>query len=244
MRCQDDVRRKAVVCATSNAVTKPWGSPETARVLVIGHDPRLQGSSTLANYCFFADYYFRDKLTVKSDLAKYQLAEALFTCIKDLTSDRIFDKGVLVTNLCNQALPRPHGRKIVFLPKDEAEKGLKEVRSLLKGSQVRLIFPMSQQVNYWLQVLGFYSANASFVEESTPKEIATRSDPPYYEPSRPGAFKRICGKKFTADGQYFLFPILHVKSYPLKGKFCVYEENYASCRMEVRRVMDSLNVRR
>jgi hypothetical protein len=232
------------VFATSDAVTKPWGSHETARVLVIGHDPRLQGSSTLANYCFFADYYFRDKPNEKRELAKYQLAEALFTCIKDLTSGQFSDKEVLVTNICNEALPHPRGRKIVFIPKDKAEKGLKEVRYLLKGSQVRLIFPMSQQVNYWLQVLGFYPVNAGFVEESTPKEIGTRSDPPYYEPRRPGAFKRICGEKYTADSEYFLFPILHVKNYPLKGNFCVYDKNYANCRTEVRRVVDSLNVRR
>lgn len=99
---------------------------------------------------------------------------------------------------------------------------------------------MSQQVNYWLQVLGFYSANAGFVEESKPKEIGINNAPPYYEPGKGGAFKRICGQKFIADGQYYLFPILHVKSYPLKGHFCIYEEDYARCRMEVRRVIDSL----
>lgn len=230
------------MCARGDEVTRCWGSPETARVLVIGHDPRLQDSSTLADYCFFSDYYFRDKPTVRSELAKYQLAEALFVCIRDLTGGRTSDEELLVTNLCNQALPSPVGRRTVLLPRREVERGLRDLRALLTGSQISLILAMSQQVNYWLQVLGFYPADALFVEESTPKEIGTRSDPPYYEPSRPGAFKRICGKEFIADGQYSLFPILHVKSYPLKGKFGLYEPNYAACRIGVRRVIDSMSV--
>jgi len=230
------------VRARSDQVTRPWGSPETARVLVMGHDPRLQDSGTLADYCLFADYYFRDKPTVRSELAKYQLAEALFVCIRDLTGGRISDKELLVTNLCNQPLRSPLGRRTVLLPRREVERGLRELRALLTGSQIRLIFSMSRQVNYWLQILGFYPADARFVEESTPKEIGTRSDPPYYEPSRPGAFKRICGKEFIADGQYSLFPILHVKSYPLKGKFGLYEAHYAACRTGVRKVIASLSV--
>lgn len=228
------------MCATADAITKPWGSPDKAKVLVIGHDPRLQGSSTLATYCLFADYYFRPKPTERRELAKYQLAEALFNCVKDLTGGRISDDEVLVTNLCNAALPRPLDRRIVFIPEEKAEKGLKEIRVLLAGSNIKLVFPMSQQVNYWLQVLGFFPANAGFVEESKPKEIGIKNVLPYYEPRKGRAFKRICGQKFIADDQYYLFPILHVKSYPLKGNFCVYEEDYVSCRMEVRRVIDRL----
>jgi hypothetical protein len=190
------------MCPTSDAITRPWGSPEKARVLVIGHDPRLQVSGTLATYCFFADYYFRAKPTQKTELAKYQLAEAVFACVGDLTGGHIPDDEVLVTNLCNQALRRPLGRKIVFIPKEKAEQGLTEIRALLKGSHIRLIFPMSQQVNYWLQALGFYPANNAFVEASKPKEIGTKNDPPYYEPSRPGAFKGVCGRKFIADQKY------------------------------------------
>lgn len=223
-------------------MTRPWGSPETARVLVIGHDPRLQASGTLADYSFFADYHFRDEPISGKELAKYRLAEALFMCIEDLTGGRFSDRELLVTNLCNQALPSPGGSRTVLLPRAEVEQGLKDVRALLTGSQIRLIFAMSQQVNYWLQVLGFCPADSRFVEDSTPKEIGTRSDPPYYEPSRPGAFRRICGKEFIAGGRYPLFPILHVKSYPLRGNFGVYEPNYAACRIGVSRVIASQDV--
>ena len=34
------------------------GDLKNAKVLVIGHDPRLQNSNALANKAFFGDYYF------------------------------------------------------------------------------------------------------------------------------------------------------------------------------------------
>lgn len=224
----------------TDRITKPWGNPDTAKILVIGHDPRLQTSNTLATYCFFADYYFNTKPTEKKELAKYQLAEALFGCVRDLTNGRISDEEVLITNLCNQALPSPSGGRTVFIPRERAEKGLEDIRDLLAGSHVKVVFSMSQQVNYWLQVLGFYSENASFVNEAKPKEIGINCIPPYYTPIKGRAFKRICGLKFVADSQYYLFPILHIKNYPLKGQFCLYEEDYTCCRMRVKEVINSL----
>ena len=110
------------MCATTDAITKPWGSPDRAKVLVIGHDPRLQGSSTLAAYCLFADYHFRTKPTEKRELAKYQLAEALFNCVRDLTGGRISDDEVMVTNLCNQALPVLR-EELSLYPKKRPKKG-------------------------------------------------------------------------------------------------------------------------
>ena len=63
--------------------TKIWGNTEKAKILVIGHDPGLQRSSTIADYCFFADYYFRPKPSHASELSKYKLDESLFHCIMD-----------------------------------------------------------------------------------------------------------------------------------------------------------------
>jgi len=42
--------------------TQPYGDITKAKVLIIGHDPRLQQSDTMAGFCFFADYYFIFKL--------------------------------------------------------------------------------------------------------------------------------------------------------------------------------------
>lgn len=62
-----------------NAEAKPFGDLKTAKVLVIGHDPRLQKSNTIAEYCFFADYFFRPLPKSPSELRKYKLAESLFS---------------------------------------------------------------------------------------------------------------------------------------------------------------------
>ena len=223
--------------------TKPWGDPKTAKILVIGHDPGLQRSQTIAEYCFFADYYFKPKPRQANERAKYDLAASLFSCIRDLTAGQFSDKEVLITNLCNEeVLPSPSG-KSNYIPRDMAEKGLKTIRELLVASSVKLILPMSQQVNYWLQKLGFYSTNTKFLENSEPQLSSIGSEQPYYQPRETKAFKEICGKKYIADGKYYLFPILHIKSYPLKGNFLTYEENYRDCKKDIKQLVGSLRAR-
>jgi len=222
--------------------TKIWGNPEKATILVIGHDPGLKQSPTIADYCFFADYYFRPKPNRKSELSKYKLAEACYSCTRKLTTGQISDDKVLITNLCNETLPPSPKGKANYIPIEEAEAGLGAIRTLIKDSSVKLIFPMSQQVNYWLQKLGFYTTGTAFLEKSEPKEIGIKSKPPYYSPRKSGAFKEICGNKYVADNQYYLFPILHVKNYPLKGNFLTYEDNYSNCITEVGKLIDSLMI--
>ena len=223
--------------------TKIWGNPAKAKILVIGHDPGLQQSSTIAEYCLFADYYFQPKPNRRSELSKYELAETLYSCIRKLTARQISDDKVLVTNLCNKTLPSSPKGKTNYIPIEEAEAGLLAIRTLLKDSGVKLIFPMSQQVNYWLQKLEFYCTNTAFLENSEPKEIGINNKPPYYQPKKSGIFKDICGSKYVADNQYHLFPILHVKCFPLKGNFLTYEENYQNCKKEITKLIDSLKAR-
>jgi len=223
--------------------TKPWGNPEKAKILVIGHDPGLQNSPTIASYCFFADYYFQSKPIISRELSKYGLAESPFNCIRDLTAGQFSDDKILITNLYNEELkPSPRG-KTNYIPHDKAEVGLKAIKSLIHKSSVKLIFPMSQQVNYWLQKLGFYATDTLFLEKSEPKPSGVENQPPYYQPRQSGAFKEICGGKYIVDKQYFLFPILHIKSYPLKGNFLTYEENYSNCKKELKELVDFLKAR-
>ena len=47
-------------------MTKPW-IPENPKALVIGHDPRLNRSDTIAEYSLFADYYFQSIRTRTSE---------------------------------------------------------------------------------------------------------------------------------------------------------------------------------
>jgi len=221
----------------SNLETKVWGDPIKAKVLVVGHDPRLQRSSTIADYCFFADYYFKPRPSKRNELKKYQLAGSLFSYIRELTGGYFHDDEIIITNLCNKALPPTPPNRTVYIPRDKAEDGLRNIKALLKVSNIHLIFAMSQPVNYWLQKLKFYAANPAFLEAAEPKENGVNSDAPYYEPKRAGAFKMIFGQKYVADGQYILFPILHVKAYPLKGNFLVYHENYLNCIRECKRLL-------
>lgn len=150
----------------ANVTTKPWGNPGKAKILVIGHDPRLQKTSTIADYCFYADYFFQPKPDRGRDLAKYKLAEALYQCIRDLTDGCFHDDEILITNLCNEALPHSPKGKTVLIPKEKAVEGLRDIRVLLDSSKVSLIFAMSQQANYWLQKLGLYTTNTGFLEQA------------------------------------------------------------------------------
>ncbi len=93
--------------------TQPFcpGDIHQAKVLVVGHDPRLQQSHTLAENTFFADYFFRPIPTKKNERAKYQLAEAVYGYVGYLTSYRYTAEQIILTNLCNIAMPHaPKGK--------------------------------------------------------------------------------------------------------------------------------------
>lgn len=176
--------------------TKVFGDRSKARVLVIGHDPRLQGSNTVAEYCFFADYYFRPIPVKKSELAKYKLGESLFSYIAWLTSNKYSANELLITNLCNRALKRyPSAKgKTVLIPEEYAQEGLATINDILKSSRIELILAMAQQVNYLLQKLGFYSSTENYLEKSRPKEKAASSG--YYEPVGSSPFLGVCGNRY------------------------------------------------
>jgi hypothetical protein len=210
---------------------KPFGDPRRAHVLVIGHDPRLQRSDTIAPFCFFADYYFRPIPNQPRERAKYELAAELFSCIRYLTGDKYPDDQILVTNLCNKPLRHAPKGKTVLIPEPAAHEGLQAIRVLLSEGNVTVIFAMSLQVNYWLQKLGFYLSEPGFITDSEPKQAGLRSDPPYYQPARARTFQRICGNRYIADDKYTLFPILHIKQWPLHPHMArAYGQAYERCR--------------
>ncbi len=185
------------------------------KVFVIGHDPRLQKSDSIAEYCFFADYFFKAVPIRTSELAKYKLAENLYSYVGWLTSHRYTAEQVLITNLCNQALKHAPKGKTVFISEEFAKDGLKEILKILSTSpKIELILAMSQQVNYWLQKLGFYSSSKDYLEKSEPKAKAAKLG--YYEPRQPSPFLEICGNKYIAGGKP-LYPVLHLKQFPLKA---------------------------
>jgi hypothetical protein len=198
----------------NNSETKPFGDPKRAKVLVIGHDPRLQDINTIAEHCFFTDYFFKSIPKSSAELRKYNLAASLFSYLGWLTSYKYTAQDYYITNLCNQALPHAPKNRIVLIPDTIAQDGINQILTTIQRSNFELILPMSQQVNYWLQHYGFYNSSSSYIEASEPKDKGIKNN--YYEPKGKAPFLRICGKQF-AHKDIPVIPILHVKQYPLKG---------------------------
>ena len=201
-----------------------------AKVLVIGHDPRLQVSNTLASTAFFANYYFKPIPIQRSERAKYKLAEAVFSYICYLTSYKYSADQIVLTNLCNIALPHAPKGKTVLIPEERAQQGISEIHDILGKSDVEVILAMSLQVNYWLQKLGFYTAVSEFLSDAKPKPKGVNNEPPYYDPARGRAFTLICGKQFITKDNRSVFPILHVKQWPMKGPIAkAYTKSLEAC---------------
>ncbi len=207
------------------------GDLNKAKVLVIGHDPRLQGSNTLAGSAFFADYYFKPIPVQRSEYAKYKLAEAVFSYICYLTSYKYSSDQIVLTNLCNDALPHAPMGKTVYIPEEKARQGISQIHNILNRSDIEVIFAMSIQSNYWLQKLGFYPAVDEFIFKTEPRAKGVDSELPYYEPVVRGkAFTLICGKQYITNEGRSVFPILHIKNWPLRGSFTkAYAKSYEAC---------------
>ena len=208
--------------------TNDWKSLDDAKIVVVGHDPRLQVSDTIATYAFFADYYFKPEPKSGSEKRKYGLAKSAFEHILYLTNNKFTPEQIYITNLCNDALPHAPKNKTVLIPKDKAIDGISNIRQILTTNpSIEIIFPMSQQVNYWLQKLEFYAGRKEFVENSEPKTKGLINTPPYFEPKKGRAFKLVCGNQYkVVNNKQLVIPILHTKNFPLKHNFKTYEDCY------------------
>ncbi|WP_146142099.1 hypothetical protein [Prolixibacter denitrificans] len=213
--------------------TLDWKPKEHApRALLIGHDPRLQNSNTQAEYVLFANYFFDNTIKDRSFKSKYGLAASAFNQITDITNGKIKPEEIYITNLCNSALPHAPKSKTVYIPEDKAVEGNENIKRIVKENpSIEYIFPMSLQVNYWLQKLGLYYSSAEFVEKSTPKAKGIQNEPPYYEPVGKSPFLMICGNRYqVAGGTQTVIPILHAKCFPINKQFRAYEPAYEKIR--------------
>lgn len=211
----------------------------TPRALLIGHDPRLRNSNTIAEYALFADYHFPNHNKDAGWKAKKRFAGLAFQQLMDISGGKIFsDEEVYVTNLCNEELPNhPPKKGTVYIPREKAEDGVKHIEQILFDyPSIKYVFPMSQQVNYWLQELGFYSSSDDeFRESATPKSKGVENRPQYYEPRKGKAFLKVCGKVYQPNdpelaGRVHIIPILHCRCYPLGKRFEAYEPCYEKIR--------------
>lgn len=202
------------------------------KVLLIGHDPRLQTSDTIAEYALFADYYFREQPKNSSEKRKYNFAKRSFDQVLEITNKKYQAEEIYVTNLCNEALRHAPKNKTVLIPASIAKKGVEHIKNiLLENSSIELVLPMSQQVNYWLQFFGFYHTNTDYLDKAKPNANGVNNKPPYYQAvkQRESPFLKICGKVYTLDTGQKLIPILHTKQYGngnFNGKLLPYKCNY------------------
>ncbi len=209
--------------------TLDWKPKEhNPRALLIGHDPRLQNSDTQAEYVLFANYFFDKTIKDRAFKSKYGLATSAFNQITNITNGKIKPEEIYITNLCNSALPHAPKGKTVYIPEDKALAGVENIKRIIEENpSIEYIFPMSLQVNYWLQKLGLYQSSAEFVVISTPKTIGIQHEPPYYEPTGKSPFLLICGNRFqVTGGTQTVIPILHAKCFPLNKQFRAYEPAY------------------
>ncbi len=208
--------------------TVDWKPLKTAKALIIGHDPRLQKSETIAECALFTNYYFNSVPNKSSEKRKYGLAKKTINQILFLTNNKIDPNEIYVTNLCSNSLPHAPKGKTVLIPECEAIEGLKHIENILfENPSIEYIFPMSLQVNYWLQKLEFYNSDNGFLEKSQPKQIGIINDPPYYCPLKTRTFLLVCGNAYkTKNGNHIVIPTLHSKCYPLPKNFVAYQECY------------------
>jgi hypothetical protein len=214
--------------------TLDWKTQEhTPIALLIGHDPRLQNSDTQAEYVLFANYYFDKNIRDRAFKRKYGLAASAFNQISHITNGKIKPEEIYITNLCNSALPHAPKNKTVYIPEDKAIAGVENIKKIIEENpSIEYLFPMSLQVNYWLQRLGLYQSNTEFVVESTPKTIGIQNESPYYEPIGKSPFLLICGNRYrVTGGTQTVIPILHAKCFPLNKQFKAYEPAYERMRL-------------
>lgn len=124
-----------------------------------------------------------------------------------------------------------------MIPEREAETGVKRLKKILEQfDSIEYVFPMSQQVNYWLQYFGLYQTETDFLDNAKPKQKGIDSNPPYYEAMNQKAtpFLEICGKVYDLGKGQKLIPILHTKKYSQLTKMGA----YLSCYKQIRSHFD------
>jgi hypothetical protein len=171
-------------------------------------------------------------------MAKYRLAESLYAYVGWLTSYNAKTDELLITNLCNSALPHAPKGKTILIPEEEARKGAEKIKRIIKSGNVQLVLAMSLQVNYWLQKVGVYTADGDFLMEAAPKIQGIEGK--YYKPVSKSPFIKICGKKYYV-GSIPLFPILHVIQYPFRRAIkAKYEPLHRKCIDSIKEVLGVL----
>ncbi len=200
---------------------KPYGDVSKAKVLVIGHDPRLQRSEAQAQYAFFLDYLEKPIPLSPAEKRKYGLASSVVSYIRYLTGSALLLQDIYFTNLCNEFLKHPYGGGTLLITEGLANRGVAKIeRTLLQGT-FKLILSMTPQVFYHLVRTGFVAnideSLIEFLSKARPSELAKQRKA--YQPSGRSPFLTVCGGKYYYhNDQIPIIPIVHVKQWPLNSR--------------------------
>lgn len=225
-----------------NAVN-PFGSLDSATILIVGHDPRLQHSQAEASVAFFLDYLDHPRPLSRSEARKYDLAQALREYIGELVGRRISLTELYVTNLCNEFLDHTPGSGTVLIPDDKAQRGVDEITSAVACGDFKVILPMAVQPFYHLCRLGFIDTDTELVRQYVlgghPR--ASKAAQGIYAQSGSAPFLAVCGQRFHHHGVPVV-PIVHVKQWPLGPRMIRYTEPMQNAAQEIRAALKEMQV--
>ncbi|MFA8299116.1 MAG: hypothetical protein ACEPOV_03040 [Hyphomicrobiales bacterium] len=197
--------------------TKIWGESEMAKALVIGCDPLTQNIGDPEEYCFYGNVYYRGKPFVKSELLKYNYSKKVHDYIREISGNTLADNQLYFLNMhpmFPDPLP-PEGKK-PLMTESVTSFGLSDLKTVLASCpNLRYIFAMDIQVNYWLQLLGVYWSGRNFTFKAAPKLDYVVRKKPFYEPEDENIFSEILGKGYAVlEYPYIIcFPIYHINDY-------------------------------
>lgn len=202
--------------------TADWRSITDAKILLIGENSTLQWNDEVITHAMFLDYYFDHAPYDLGERSRYSEAKAIFEYIGDITNNRYSASSLYGTLLTNESLVRPPKGKHLYIPEDDAKRGVQKIKKILKENlSIEYIFAIGMQTNYYLQKEGFYNAGAltePFLKGAEPRRVGASAYEPFYQPVNARPFREICFKEYEIEmlKGVKIIPILPIKNIPLK----------------------------
>jgi hypothetical protein len=218
---------------------QPFGDINSATILVVGHDPRLQRSKAEAKTAFFMDYLARPRPTRRPEARKYGLARAVWEYVGDLAGRHVLLADLYVTNLCNEFLEHAPDSGTVLIPDDLAKRGVEQIAQAVTAGHFKCILPMAVQPFYHLCRWGFIDEGDSelitrFLEGARPHPA--KAEQGVYTQSGSAPFLAVCGQRFH-HRDVPVVPIVHVRQWPLKPRMVRYTEPMERAQQEIQQLM-------
>lgn len=223
--------------------TKDWSAVTTPKVLLIGENSTLQWSDEVIPYVMFLDYFFEPKPYDLGERSRFTEAKLIFELVGKLTDEWCTPQCVHATNISHDLLERAPKGKHLLIPTKSAKEGIERIKKILvEHPTIEYVFAMGMQVNYYLQLFGFYGCNDKFIHGAQPKNIGITNCPPYYQPVDAKVFNDICGEFYDIEGSKAkLIPILPARDYPLSAdKMAKFGDKYIAVQSYFKKKKSSL----